>query len=624
VRARLRYATAVWTVWRTFGAKGLLLRGVYELRRWRGAFRAAPRYLPGVDSAAFDLFRVDGAKLREVVDHDGAIERGDRVKDGEYHAFRARWLPLPTTAIEWQQLAPQQRPWWELPYSAPDGGDVKLAWEPARFGWVYDLVRAHLLTGHTSYSDSFARTFLGWLEANPPFMGVQWSCGQETSVRAIALLYAEANLTLEPSLGEALRRILAASGERIADAIGYAESQRNNHALSEAAALVMLGLRFRATHPEAAAWRTRGESTFVRVAADLFEPDGWYAQHSFTYLRVALEMAILVERGLRADGTSLPESLRRRIAAAIRLLLLLVDKHGDVPNHGSVDGALPLPVSLTGYRDFRPTLFSACSLFDVPYPVDLAPCLDTLCWNRISVPVPCPARKDGVWSGPSGWAVVRSKGTHVFLRAGRYRTRPSHIDPLHLDVRINECPVIVDAGTYAYVKESVWPFALDGEEVHNGPLVDGVPLAVRGPRFLWWRWPEATISEVNTIGDTIMLRAKVPGVVQRTVQVRPSLVEVEDISLLRDRSLRVRWLLHPSVTADQLTFNVPVTIQSGKNAVPWGWYAVHYGERVPTVYIEGRCEPSMNSPARLVSRIHGHAVDHINARKAASNAHQNT
>jgi hypothetical protein len=561
--------------------------------------------LPKANSSLLATFKVDRQQLRTSADPVEATSRGDRVVRGEYHAFRSQWLPLPVTDENWRQLAPQQEAWWDLIHSSSDGGDIKRLWEPARFAWVYDLIRAHILTGDSLYADCFVRVFRGWLEANPPFRGLQWSCGQETAVRAVALLYAHANFELDSSTANQIRLVLSASGERIYDAIGYAESQRNNHALSESAALILLGQHFRDHHPEAEKWREYGQRTFVRVATDLFEQDGWYAQHSFTYLRVALEQAILAERGLRADGTSLPEPLRERIAAAIRLLLLLVNDNGDIPNHGSVDGALPHPVAMAEYRDFRPTLFSACALFDVPYPIDLTACPEVLCWNRTSAPLAGSARQDGVWHGPSGWAVVRLRGTMVFLRAGRYRSRPSHIDPLHVDVRVENESVVVDAGTYSYVLEQSWPFALDGEEVHNGPMVDGIRLAVRGPRFLWWKWPEATISEVNSGEDTVTLRAEIPGVVQRLVRVRANHVEVEDESLVVGAGMGIRWLLHPSASADQLTMSVPTTMHRGTDSVPWGWYAPHYGERLATLCIEGRFEARASTTARIVTRITG-------------------
>src|SRR5690606_11005738 len=122
---------------------------------------------------------------------------------------------LPSTADRWHGAGelPAFRPdvpWWKISHTGADGTDIKDVWEPARFGWVYDLVRAYLVTRDDRYAAAFHRIFAEWLESSPPFRGVHWSCGQETTIRAVALLYAEANLASAPSSDrEALARIAA-------------------------------------------------------------------------------------------------------------------------------------------------------------------------------------------------------------------------------------------------------------------------------------------------------------------------------------------------------------------------------------------------------------------------------
>src|SRR5690606_17874546 len=128
------------------------------------------------------------------------------------------------------------------------GGDIKDLWEPARFGWVYDLVRGYRITGEARYADAFRDRLHDWAASSPPFLGPHWACGQETAIRAVALLYAESNLPLAGS-GALLRDLLHSSGERIADGLDYALSQHNNHGISEATGLIALGCRFRGSDP---------------------------------------------------------------------------------------------------------------------------------------------------------------------------------------------------------------------------------------------------------------------------------------------------------------------------------------------------------------------------------------
>ncbi|HNS38110.1 MAG TPA: hypothetical protein PKM01_10025, partial [Anaerolineaceae bacterium] len=39
------------------------------------------------------------------------------------------------------------------------GQDIKFIWEPARFGWVFTLARAALLTDHPAYAEAFWQYF---------------------------------------------------------------------------------------------------------------------------------------------------------------------------------------------------------------------------------------------------------------------------------------------------------------------------------------------------------------------------------------------------------------------------------------------------------------------------------
>src|SRR4051812_1255803 len=105
------------------------------------------------------------------------IERGRKVVAGSYQAYGAEWRPLPSTPEAWHRH-PQtsvelpMTEWWRVPLMRA-GVDVKDVWEPGRFAWVYDLIRAYAITGEDAFAAAFHRWFAGWYEANPPFRGPQ-------------------------------------------------------------------------------------------------------------------------------------------------------------------------------------------------------------------------------------------------------------------------------------------------------------------------------------------------------------------------------------------------------------------------------------------------------------------
>jgi hypothetical protein len=534
----------------------------------------------------------DASRLARSTTFDTALRRADRVIRGEYEAFRTQWRPLPTSPTEWRRnpltgyVYPSDEPWWEISHLDAEAGDIKEVWEPSRFSWVYDLARAFLITRDKQYQRAFDKYLSSWYAGNRAFYGPNWSCGQETAIRSIALLYAEAVFSSNDDSSaqhRLLTEILCASGERISDAIGYAISQRNNHAISEAAALIALGLRLRSVHPAANKWTETGKSCLEVAILEQFSDDGWYAQHSFNYLRLALDQCVIAENALRLAGEKgLPQDCVSRLRSACNLLAVVIDgKTGAVPNHGPNDGAFVHPITTAPYSDYRPVLTAASALFGNPVPSDIPLDPEPLAWLSLRVPGVGPSREDGVYTGSSGWAAVRLGDVATFLRAGRYRNRPGHIDALQVDIRYRGSPIVVDPGTFSYNQKPPWNNGLAGARVHNGPIVDDHEPGVRGPRFLWLTWPSARIVAAQMERGQALVIARADGVVERTVRVTSECVSVSDAPLAPSASsIRVCWLMNPD--SPRSTFrcaSTSVRVEAVEGD-PIAWYSPAYDERV--------------------------------------------
>lgn len=116
----------------------------------------------------------------------------DRLRSGEIAlfgepspvGFPPRWHHDPSSGHHWPQVH-----WTRI----PDLGahDVKSVWELGRFGFAYDLVRADA-DGDDRAASTFWELVRDFMAANPPNRGPHWMCGQETSIRTIALLTAGA------------------------------------------------------------------------------------------------------------------------------------------------------------------------------------------------------------------------------------------------------------------------------------------------------------------------------------------------------------------------------------------------------------------------------------------------
>lgn len=580
-------------LWRTWGWRALTHRVLHELRRSAGAFKTSPRF--GVQSARHSSplsLRPSQERLRSVMDLESARRRASRVAGGEYEAFGWEWRPLPRTAEEWRThpLTHRQFPqchWWRVPHLSPVLGDIKQVWEPHRFGWTYDLVRGFLATGDERYAAAFHSRFRAWLDANPPFLGAAWACGQETAIRCIALLHAEACLAASEDQRRLIVDAVGWSGERIHDALEYAASQRNNHILSEAAGLIACGVRLAGLHSRARHWLRCGRRLLEREILDQFDRDGWYIQHSFNYLRLALDQCTFALRLLRHTGLDLSAEARERLSAAVQLLAAVTDPQtGRVPRHGADDGSRVIPVADTEYDDFRPCVTAAAVILGVSLPGRFCSDAQTLAWLNADAPPISDVPARGFSRGES-WVAGGIADWQVFLRAGEYRSRPGHMDLLHLDVRWKGRPIVVDPGTYSYNAPPPWNNGLASALVHNGPVIDGQEPALRGPRFLWLTWPRARLTEVSQNGSALILRAQAAAGVTRTVEVRPERIRVTDRAPPGTaNSMRVLWTLDPEAPATCISAEPTGRVRRGEEGTTPGWVAPRYGMRVRTQYLE--------------------------------------
>ena len=113
-----------------------------------------------------------------------------RSEADEIVAGKVRLFGGAATALQMETSLPLAH-WTEYELGRVQAGafDYKQAWEPARFGWGISLGRAYTLTGDERYAGAFWRYTEQFLQANPPYLGVQWVSAQEAALRLVALVF---------------------------------------------------------------------------------------------------------------------------------------------------------------------------------------------------------------------------------------------------------------------------------------------------------------------------------------------------------------------------------------------------------------------------------------------------
>ena len=400
--------------------------------------------------------------------------------------------------------------WTDVKCSSSPPTDIKLVWEASRLSLAYYLSREYAYSKESIWAAYFWELVGSWIHQNPVNQTVAWSCGQEVSFRAMAILWGLFN-TLDSSSAtpenlSAVHLLLWQTGKRIAATTDYAISQENNHSLSEATVLWTIGLMF-PEFKEANAWKTKGKQILSKEVERQIYSDGSYVQHSFNYHRVMLDDLMWAIRIGEINGEPLPDSIRQKFSAATQWLGQFVDEQsGGVPNYGANDGANVLPLSCTDYSDYRPTLRAA----ELIAGLNSNHTSDTklnekALWLSGKLPTEQTSKRTNIWSAEDGgYHVLRSPHSQLMVRCGNYCDRPSHADMLHIDLWHRGINVLRDSGSYRYhhSDEKVKNY-FPSVKAHNTVQVKDFSQMTKGPSFLWLDWPTANYSIDSEGSETV-------------------------------------------------------------------------------------------------------------------------
>ena len=489
----------VFQIIRELGLLPVLQNGCYQAMLKSGLYRSLMPHRPlhtetrHGDFCPLPLPDENSLKPYLQADARHVFEEKEAVSRGQFHAFGSKNL----VSLDLNPVNGSRH--WATDHKIPVP-DLKLIWEGARFCWVSALLRSEYLT-HSGLSEvCFWEKLNDFIQKNPVNQGENWESAQEVGIRLINIAFAAGiflqmpkgddvyltaakhnELTIERS--ELTAKVIQAHARRITGTMIYAKSQRNNHLLSESAALMTAAVVLPHAHDAGKWWRI-GKKNFFSGLDDQIADNGCYIQHSSNYHRMMLQLVVWVDQLLRIKCDPWPRKLIPKLRNSIRFLYAFCDPvSGRCCNIGHNDGSLLFCFG-SGYDDYSPALQAAGRIFLGKRLFPEGPADELGCWMNVQERWFFESERDSEenWVGPLQVGEGRTK---AMMLAEPFRGRPAHDDRLHIDIRINGVNELFDAGTYRYSGVENWDNRLKYAVMHNVLTLDRTEPMTDAGKFLW-------------------------------------------------------------------------------------------------------------------------------------------
>ena len=485
-------------------------------------------------------------------------------------------------------------------------GDIKYVWERSRFCYLYDLVRYD-----HHFDQDLAQivfdTMLDWIECNPINCGPNYVCSQEISLRVLNWLFCLHYYKHHPYLTEErfqqiMHNIYWQLHHVYANIQFSLKTVRNNHAITEAAALLIGGVYF-PFFKDADKWKADGLTWFEQEINYQVYADGSYLQSSFNYHRIVIQLLSWVIRICALNKIELGHSTMDKAQKSLNFLSAFCrNENGYLPLYGNHDGALFFPLTDGDPRDFRPQLnglsivLNHTLVFDGDFTLQ-----EEACWlTNIDQIKTTPKKRESLGIinfKAGGYYGFDEQDFLTFIRCGQFRDRPGHADNLHLDIWYREKNLFHDAGTYLYNTDENEIRYFQGSEGHNIVKLGNYDQMEKGPRFIWMDWTQATDCRYDLEDGYWIFEGRIkafhqlgPKVIHKRVvkkKQHESWWEISDQIINKPQAVPLIQLWHPSEYAIE---NLEIVCRDQNDRVvkgekSEGWYSDHYGKKTRSTYL---------------------------------------
>ena len=532
------------------------------------------------------------------------------------------WLLDPVTGKTWPGAGTYS---FDVEYRHnPDFGDVKYVWEANRLQFLQPvamLARADLRLARFAID-----SVLAWMDANPPFTGINWNSGIELALRLVSLatVVAAVSDTLTPEERGRFGQFVAAHALWL-EKFPSLYSSANNHRVAEGLGLVTAALLV-PDRPESARYLDEGSTILRSSASDQFHADGTGVEQSPTYAAFTLEMLCVGALLLRDTPHAFDREDVARLGEAAFALHAMLDANGFAPRIGDDDEGRVVGSAMIEEPRYVASIASLAAAVSGRSELSLsardASIRDGLVGSSPAEPT---AAAGGVTRFSSGgYTIVRDAiGPAPFILTFDHGplgfgsiAAHGHADALSIWLNVYGKPVIVDAGTYLYHSGGAWREFFRSTAAHNTLEVGGLSQSITSGAFNWRHKARASCTriardaawEIEGRHDGYSGRLGIDHV--RRLKRTETGFDIEDrlVGAKAILPVAIRFLVHPNLSVQDEGETLSIrdgerrlasirgphgmkghVVRGAGDSVGPGWYSPSFGKRVasPCIVFEG-------------------------------------
>ena len=284
----------------------------------------------GVNLSTGSFFRTKDFNFTRIPTTEVSKEWNDKGRWFSFHEFGFDGIPdWHANPFQKGVRANDGLPWYKISDFSDEAGDIKTVWEASRFDWLL-IMAQRVMAGDENELKKLNEWLRDWIDRNPPYLGANWKCGQEAGIRVLHLWLWRLWFWSSETPTENLKELISIHLQRINSTTGYAIAQCNNHAITEAAALLVGGSMLVQQVRHGQEGRKLIEVSSCKVGKrGRFQP-----QYSSNYHRLMLDTLCMWWRyGDGKDEPKFSEMFYRRAQSASTWLFNLINlANGDGPN----------------------------------------------------------------------------------------------------------------------------------------------------------------------------------------------------------------------------------------------------------------------------------------------------